>query len=242
MLTNANMGGMEEMGVFYTHCLEELYPPGSCGTFCNKKTYDCYLSEVHESCCDEDGTNCIDGQDVPNECPVGCALVFPEFMEICTDHIRDQEGMNVDDFQTFSDGCLEADGLELIEYALDLRAKGCTIDLDVAGGHRRVQLLSQWLDSDVEGCSWDEVNDIAREVDSICGSEGTVAPDICEPACAVAMHEFAIKCEETLDDVLGATSAGVGMVDTFERQCAEDVEQNALFILGPGLLGALKRP
>ena len=30
MLTNANMGGMEEMSVFYDHCLESLYPPGMC--------------------------------------------------------------------------------------------------------------------------------------------------------------------------------------------------------------------
>ena len=39
MLTNANMGGMDTMGVFYNHCLESLYPPGSCGTFCNAHTY-----------------------------------------------------------------------------------------------------------------------------------------------------------------------------------------------------------
>jgi hypothetical protein len=23
------------MNVFYDHCLESLYPPGSCGTYCN---------------------------------------------------------------------------------------------------------------------------------------------------------------------------------------------------------------
>ena len=27
---------MEEMGLFYDKCLEELYPPGSCGVFCNQ--------------------------------------------------------------------------------------------------------------------------------------------------------------------------------------------------------------
>ena len=36
----AHMGGMEEMSVFYEDCLEELYPPGICGTFCNEHTYD----------------------------------------------------------------------------------------------------------------------------------------------------------------------------------------------------------
>jgi hypothetical protein len=36
MLSNAAMGGMEEMGEFYDICLKELYPPGTCGTFCNE--------------------------------------------------------------------------------------------------------------------------------------------------------------------------------------------------------------
>ena len=71
MLTSAGMGGMDEMSIFYDHCLETLYPPGSCGTFCNQHTYDCYVTEVHESCCDEQGLNCPSGQDIPNTCPVG---------------------------------------------------------------------------------------------------------------------------------------------------------------------------
>ena len=39
MLIDAHMGGMEDMGVFYDKCVAELYPPGSCGTFCN--THSC---------------------------------------------------------------------------------------------------------------------------------------------------------------------------------------------------------
>ena len=78
------------------HCLEALYPPGSCGTFCNLHTYECYLTEIQESCCDEEGhvmlkpfcrtshaltnkccsaQNCEAGHDVPNTCQVGCAIV-----------------------------------------------------------------------------------------------------------------------------------------------------------------------
>ena len=38
MLTAAKMGGMGEMGTFYEHCLETLYPAGSCGTYCNGHT------------------------------------------------------------------------------------------------------------------------------------------------------------------------------------------------------------
>ena len=38
MLMESKMGGMKEMGVFYDHCLKSLYPPGSCGTYCNAHT------------------------------------------------------------------------------------------------------------------------------------------------------------------------------------------------------------
>ena len=54
MLTLAGMGGMDEMGDFYDHCLVALYPPGSCGSFCTGHTYDCYMTQVHEACCDEE--------------------------------------------------------------------------------------------------------------------------------------------------------------------------------------------
>ena len=101
---------MEDMGIFYEHCLEVLYPPGSCGTFCNEHTFECYLAEIEEACCDEDGANCVQGVRhtclrsltfkfyfleacstlltllvvraqalVPRTCPIGCALVFPDF-------------------------------------------------------------------------------------------------------------------------------------------------------------------
>ena len=55
------------------HCLQTLYPPGTCGTYCNQHTYDCYRSEITGACCSEAGHNCEEGHDVPNTCPVGCA-------------------------------------------------------------------------------------------------------------------------------------------------------------------------
>ena len=85
-LESMGMGGMDEMGLFYDDCLQHLYPPGSCGLFCNIHTYDCYLMEIQEACCDEGGLNCPDGTDVPLTCPVGCAIIFPEFLETCRDH------------------------------------------------------------------------------------------------------------------------------------------------------------
>ena len=59
------------MSVFYKHCLEGLYPPGSCGKYCNGHTFDCYEKEVHSACCDENGFNCGKNH-VPKTCPVGC--------------------------------------------------------------------------------------------------------------------------------------------------------------------------
>lgn len=35
------MGGIDDMGVFYDKCLEQLYPPGICGTYCTTHTFDC---------------------------------------------------------------------------------------------------------------------------------------------------------------------------------------------------------
>ena len=97
--------------------LEELYPPGSCGTFCNEHTYDCYLTEIQQACCDEEGTNCRPESDVPNTCPVGCALVFPEFLEACREHVATNALTNPSmvpaDFEAFEQQCLDSDGLAL---------------------------------------------------------------------------------------------------------------------------------
>ena len=93
MLVASGMGGMDEMGIFYDRCLESLYPPGVCGTFCNQHTYECFLADVQNACCDEGGRNCPDGQDIPNTCPVGCAVLFPEFLETCRAHVQEQAGL-----------------------------------------------------------------------------------------------------------------------------------------------------
>ena len=128
MLTNANMGGMHEMGLFYDRCLETLYPPGTCGTFCNTHTFDCYIAEVQEACCDEGGRNCVSNEDVPEQCPVGCAIVFPQFLDTCSDHLE-QSGATIEDYRTFAQECLDMDGIELVEYVITLRESGCVVDL-----------------------------------------------------------------------------------------------------------------
>ena len=51
MLTQANMGGMDEMNGFYTKCLESLYPPGSCGAVCTNHNFEwCAQSFTSRPC------------------------------------------------------------------------------------------------------------------------------------------------------------------------------------------------
>ena len=62
------------------------------------------------------------GCDSAASCPVGCALVFPEFNEICYDHIFEHPELNPQDFESFEQECLSQDALALVQYALELRA------------------------------------------------------------------------------------------------------------------------
>jgi hypothetical protein len=40
----------------------------------------------------------------------------------------------IDDYISFSEECLSVDGLALVEYALELKAQGCSINLAGASG------------------------------------------------------------------------------------------------------------
>ena len=99
--------------------------------------YECFLTEIREACCDEAGTNCNAESDVPNTCPVGCAIVFPEFLEICHDHVEGHETtistIDLTEFEDFEHQCLTNDGLALVEYALDMKRRGCFVNLRGAG-------------------------------------------------------------------------------------------------------------
>jgi hypothetical protein len=125
--------------------------------------YDCYLKEVQQSCCDEGGANCPAGKPVPNTCPVGCALVFPQFLETCRAHINQQTTLSTAKLDAFEKKCLAVDSLALVQYAINLRAQGCTIDLAQKGsaGHRRTQrYLGQWIPADdpTKKCGWDQIS------------------------------------------------------------------------------------
>ena len=179
--------------------------------------------------------NCEAGHDVPNTCQVGCAIVFPQFVETCRDHIRDQPELNEPDFEEFEETCLEQDGLALVEYALDLQNSGCHVEL---GGFRRQMqadlrdryFLGQWIGPSAPLCSWDEIDDWARDTDTLCcrqwsvhnrpyhchaDSSGVSPPEECTPACAVALHTFHSACGEVLTQIIGDRAASI---DDFHMQ------------------------
>lgn len=101
-------------------------------------------------------------------------MVFPEFIETCRDHIKKTTKV-LPAYEIFEQKCLKIDSLALVEYALDLRAQGCTINLlGKNQKHRRTQaFLGNWLDSKAKVCNWDAINDYANEVDAVCcGADG----------------------------------------------------------------------
>ena len=173
--------------------------------------------------------NCEAGHDVPNTCQVGCAVVFPQFVETCRDHIRDQPELNEPEFEEFEETCLEQDGLALVEYALDLQNSGCHVELGDFRRQMQVDLrdrsfLGQWIGSSAPLCSWDEIDDWARDTDTLCcrqwsvhnrpyhchaDSNGVSPPEECTPVCAVALHTFTTACAEVLTQIIGDRAASI---------------------------------
>ena len=154
--------------------------------------------------------------------------------------------MNEADFETFEETCLNVDGMALVEYAMELRAAGCVVDFGPAGpgsgtgsaggGHRRLQdlwrrlqgYLTQQIGLSVTGCAWDQMDDIAGDVDILCcGADdsgcpatntptaGFHTPTTCSPACAVAMHSFTAVCGSTLSGFLNQDF--LQSIQTFEQ-------------------------
>ena len=188
------------------------------------------MKEVRAACCDEGGKNCVSGSPVPKTCPVGCAVVFPTFNENCKDHIKAKPTLKAADFQNFENQCLKQDAVKIVEYALSMRDKGCTIDLGDGGrsvGRRRLggSYLSEWLDSDSRKCTWDQVDDYAKEVDKICcgktgaGCRGGSRPKSCSPACTVAMHQFTSDCKDTLGVIMPPNDPRRKDIEGFEQLC-----------------------
>jgi hypothetical protein len=254
MLTEAQLGGMDEMFDFYDNCLLTLYPPGSCGVVCNQHSFDCLETEVKETCCDEGGQNCVDGIDVPKTCPIGCAVVFPQFFDMCKDQLQHDHPESFADYEAFAEGCLSNDGVELIEFLIEIRRRGCVINFDALDGsdndgHRRfLQALAMagWLPITDEGtCPWDVMDDLMIETNTLCcGEDGALCPqhegfsppESCFVACAVATHEFMSRCGPVLSLLNpGNTDTGYSNLVEFEAKCVQETQDN-----GEAVLNVLK--
>ena len=221
MLISMGMGGMEGMTVFYEHCFETLYPPGSCGVFCNQHSYDCRLGQIREACCAHD--NCDENGIPTRTCPVGCALIFPVFVEECGDHIVNVEHKQIAPYQRMEESCLTVDGAAIVEYARDLMQQGCSLDF---GRHRRLQIVSQWLAPGSSSCTWDDLDDRSREVDQICCSDSSCQngiPNVCTPMCAVVFHEFMDECGGSLRTILGGDGRN-DQLTAFEDLCIGNLD------------------
>ena len=238
------MGGMDEMGNFYDHCLETLYPPGMCGMLCNQHTYDCRLAEVNEACCTE-ARNCNSDGIPTHDCPVGCALVFPIFVIDCRDHAIAQ-GLAPGLLDTMETTCEQLDGGALVEYAHDLIAQGCVLDIDMGGHHRRqlakeaaeaeerrqLQIASQWLDSTDPRCTWDDMNNRAHEVDQICCATASCnggIPTDCNPMCAIIFHQFTQDCGNAITSILGSDGRVAQLVG-FDHTCTDSLDTDAFML------------
>ena len=94
-----------------------------------------------------------------------------------------------------------------------------------AAARRRVQsYLSPHLSSEAAQCSWDEVDDFAKEVDEVCcGRDGSGCPangqpTTCSAGCAVTIHQFTTDCADTLAVILEPTDSFRQSIVGFEAQ------------------------
>ena len=167
--------------------------------------------------------------------------MFPIFVLECRDHAQEQ-GLAVAPLDTMKDQCETLDGAALVEYARDLMQQGCVLSLP--GGrhrlletadraiettptsdHRQMQIAAQWLDSDDSACTWDDMNDRAAEVDTIC-CEGTCHdgfPSTCNPMCAIIYHQFTLDCGAGVQSILGG-DARWGQLQAFESTCIDNLD------------------
>lgn len=160
-------------------------------------------------------------------CPVGCALIFPIFVEECETHITTIENHAIAPYQTMAQSCLSIDGAAVVEYARDLMQQGCTLDF---GRHRRMQIVSQWLTSPSQQCTFDDLDDRANEVDQVCCGNGECPngiPNTCSPMCAVVFHEFMDECGATLNVVLGTGDGRTSSLTAFEGVCIGNLDTHA---------------
>lgn len=154
----------------------------------------------------------------------------------CRAHVkRDEKNLKIIEFEAFEQKCLKQDALALVEYAMDMKKRGCFLDLSGGGtgGRRRVQtFVQQYVGSSDSKCSWDQIDDIALSVDNLCcGGSGKGhgicvhgPPRTCSPACAVAMHQFTRDCKKTLDVFMPAADPRRLSIGAFESLCIKKAD------------------
>ena len=111
---------------YYATCMAVLYPPGACGDTCDTATFHCRTMEIDQACCTMED-NCPESSAIPNVCSVGCALLYPSYIEDCADILRETEDEStMSMLQEFVETCeTEQDPSALLEYADALQAQGC---------------------------------------------------------------------------------------------------------------------
>merc|ERR1712230_238875 len=93
------------------------------------------------------------------------------------------------------------------------------------GGH--------YIGSSAKGCAWDEIDDLAHQLDKICGLRpsnpfvGGNKMSTCSTTCAMATRQFTIDCKPTLDKVFQGDSRENAIV-AFEKKCYNSVDSKAI--------------
>ena len=224
----AMMGGMGGMTTFYNTCLSTRYPPGSCTDECSSQTLHCRQMEIQNACCGDAG-NCPEVSTTPLECPVGCALFFPSLLGDCADTLT-ASGLTEDEmaeYQAFSELCLDQDAVSLVEYAQDLLAQGCDINLTPDNGRRlqdgRMAGMALPLQTDQDACSWDSFEDRVVAMSAACCGPNADAtcrdgspPRDCNPECAVYYHSFFADCGMLVNTVMASQ---IDAFTAFDETC-----------------------
>ena len=206
----------EGLPQFYDTCMAGLYPPGQCGSVCSLATFHCRAMEITNACC-SDPLNCPSRKATPTECPIGCSLLFPAFVDECGN--SDNQWIPEDEmreYNMFAETCREQDPADVLEYANDLISAGCTLELPSPTNTAPPRVLppstplfepDAWL-TRIEGTcvSPTELVHRLREVQHICcdadacrdlrspGVVDLVLPTTCSPECALLFHAMIDDC------------------------------------------------
>ena len=122
--------GVEGLDSFYTTCLGTLFPPGQCGRGCTAQNLQCRGAEVQVACCSEPGA-CPEGQTLPLECSIECALIVTPFFHDCQPMLQ-QSLTEQTAMHNFVVGpCQDQDLSEITIYGYELFQQGCSVEFGV---------------------------------------------------------------------------------------------------------------